>query len=105
MKLTMRDARLEAMRGNLDASVLKKPEPVQEKAPEPVTKEVVKEVPVAAPVTVDTGPIAQAMTDQAQLIAQVIASLKPEQKPGKWTFKITERDRMGNIISFTAEQA
>lgn len=107
MKLTMRDARLQAMRGNLDAGVLKKDEPAEVPKPEPVVQ---KEVPVAAPVTIDMEPVAYAVQQagqiQAQMLGQVAQMLKaePAAKPAtKWTFRITERDRMGNIISFTAE--
>lgn len=103
MKLSMRDARLQAMRGNLDAGALKKDEP----APEPPKAEpIVKEVPVAAPVTVDTAPIAQAMSQQAQMLAKVMQMLKPEPgqpAPNKWSFRVTERDARGNIVAFTAE--
>jgi hypothetical protein len=102
MKLSMKDARLQVMRGNLSPDVVKKATPVAEDAPEPV----VKEVPVAAPVTVDTSPIAQAMSQQSQMLAQVMQMLKPEPgkpAPTKWEFKITQRDTRGNIVSFTAE--
>ncbi len=101
MKLTMRDARLQAMRGNLDAQTLKKDEPVEEPAPEPV----VKEVPVAAPVNVDMAPVAQAMTQQTQMMVQAMQYLKPEPgkpAPTKWIFKITGRDARGQITSFEA---
>lgn len=108
MKLSMKDARLEAMRGNLDARSLKKEEAPEEPKPEPVVQ---KEVQVAAPVTIDTTPMAQAVLQSSQMQSDVLAramemlKTDPVQPVRKWTFKITERDRMGNIISFTAEAA
>jgi len=102
MKMSLRDARLQVMRGNLDPKVVKKeesPEPVVEAAPVPVKES-------APSVTIDTSPIAQAMTSQAMLIAQAMGALKPEPNqpaPTHWTFKITSRDARGNIVAFTAE--
>ncbi len=103
MKLSVRDARLQIMRGNLDSKTLKKDDPV----PAPVAAEpvapVIKEVPVAANVTIDTTQIADAISQQASILGQAMQALQPKDQPNKWVFKITERDRMGNIISFTAE--
>ena len=103
MKLTMRDARLQAMRGNLSPDVVKKATPVVEATtPEPE----IREVPVAAPVNVDMAPVAQAMTQQTQMMVQAMQMLKPEPgkpAPTKWEFKVTGRDVRGQITSFTAE--
>lgn len=107
MKLTMRDARLQAMRGNLDAQALKKDAPPEVKAPEPVVQ---REVQIQQPaVTIDTAPMAQAVMQASQMQAEVLARamelLQPKAaKPVKFKFSITERDRMGNITTFTAEQ-
>lgn len=91
------------MRGNLSPDAVRKPaDGVREVAPEPV----VKEVQVAAPVTVDMAPIAQAMEMNTQMLAHAMSALKPEPgvpAPTKWNFRITERDARGNIVSFTAE--
>jgi hypothetical protein len=104
-KISLRDARMERMRGRLDEQLVT-PQPKNEPPPAP---EVMPATSVQAAVTVDTAPIAHAMEQQTRLIAAAMEVMsrpddaKEPEAPKKWTFRITERDRMGNIIAFTAE--
>jgi len=99
-KITLRDARLERMRGNHKEALegVKPNHEPQEDQPE------VTAAPSQTVVTVDTAPIAHAMGQQAHMLVAAMEAMRPEQKAAaKWNFRITERDRMGNIVSFTAE--
>ena len=105
MKLQMKDARLKVMRGEVSPDALKKPQD-DVAAPAPKPEPVIREVPVVSPVTIDTAPIARAMSQQAQMMVNAMEMLKPEPgqpAPMKWNFRITERDARGNIVAFTAE--
>jgi hypothetical protein len=103
MKLSVRDARLQIMRGNLDSKTLKKEEPAEDPVKVEPAAPVIKEVPVPANVTIDTTQIAAAISQQALILGQAMQALQPKDATNKWVFRITERDRAGNIVSFTAE--
>lgn len=97
------------MRGNLDPKYVKPEEPAKPEAV-PVPQAFTRPDPVVSPVTVDTQPIADALMRasvmQSQALSQAMQQLTPGEPiaaPTKWNFRVTERDRMGNIISFTAE--
>ena len=100
LNLSNRDARLEVMRGNLDKKAValkpvEAPPPVAQPAPPPV---------IQPSVTVDTSPIAAVLSHGFEMMARREDPIvqAPVSAPTKWKFKITERDRMGNIISFEA---
>ena len=104
-KISLHDARIERMRGNIEDQLIQPDEPKE--APQ-VKPEPVKEV-APAQVVIDMTPVANAVQQSGQLQAQMLGQMaqmlkdEPAAQIKKWTFKITERDRMGNIITFTAE--
>lgn len=105
-RISLRDARLERMRGKFDEQLIA-PKP---KEPDQQPSKPAAEVPVSTNVVVDTAPIAQAMTVQTQMLSAAMVSLGTERvvpaaSPRKWNFRITERDMKGNIVAFTAEAA
>lgn len=107
MKMSLRDARLQVMRGNLDPKLLKKeevaeipaPAPVPEPKPEPIAPI------VAGPtnVVIDMDPVARSIMQVGKIQSDVLELMLQAKAISKWNFRVTERDRMGNIISFTAE--
>lgn len=109
-----RDARRHVMRGNADPALVGrgKAAPVQppEDLPEanPAAVEPPQVVDLTPAIDRMAGLIGDALTRAADSQAQAIQAIPqpvPSMPPRKWVFRITERDRAGNIIAFTAEAA
>lgn len=107
-----RDARRHVMRGNADPALVGrgKAAPVQapEDLPEPKPAEPPQMVDLTPAIDRMAGLIGDALTRAADSQAQAIQAIQqpvPSTPPRKWVFRITERDRAGNIIAFTAEAA
>ena len=108
MKMSLRDARLHGMRGNLDSRSLSAPPQQEPVIPEPT------EQPEAAPlVAMAMEKVANAMASievsgRAQSAA-ILAALEVQKQPSaaatpvRWTFRVTKRDAKGNVEEFVAE--
>ena len=104
LNLTTREATLHTLRGNMPRQEVK-----PKALPEPVKSEPAAPVSPAPTVQIDMQPVADALRQGQALMAHALAAREPAEPaapaPTQWQFKITERDRMGNIISFTASPA
>lgn len=109
--ITMADARREAMRGRFDYKTLQKPQTVEPEAfpliednNDQIALEKVSEALVSVSDAVAT---LRASSDrQATALARAIETageaMKAAPAATQWIFRITERDRTGNILEFTA---
>lgn len=100
-----RDARREVMRGNAAPALIGKPKAEAEAKATPTISQPAPEPEDITP-AIDrmAAVIGEAVTQVGTLQADALRALPvPAQAPRKWAFRITERDRAGNIIAFTAE--
>jgi hypothetical protein len=102
INLSMRDASLEVMRGNLDKKSIaeKQPQQAQPVAPPPSVN--VDMTPVADAILAANQSSQQMMAQVMSIVSQPAAPVITQSGPSKWLFRITERDRAGNIVSFEA---
>jgi hypothetical protein len=104
-KISLRDAQLQGMRGNLDARALHRPEHVvnvpeaEPPKPEPDNSALSAAIEKVA-AAVSSVEASSAM--QSEAIARALES-KAAKPAARWTFRVTERDARGNILAFTAE--
>ena len=98
MRLSPSEARKHVLQGNLDGSILRRPEPVVEP---------VKPVPAPDPMTGIADVVMQSVKAQTDISAAMMEALKSvapkDTKTVKeWKFRVTERDSNGNIVAFSA---
>jgi hypothetical protein len=110
LSMSIRDATREVMRGNMDKKAVQRDIPERNELPPPKAE-------VSPPPAQDNTAVADAVANVAtalsslgqaniqntQVMAETLRQLQPKEQQAKaWKFTVTERDRMGNIVSFTA---
>lgn len=107
--ITLREARLHAMRGNSERPAeLIEPESAHQEQSAPIDDSSAKAMELVA---LALGQVSDSVTRSGvagshamQAIAAAMQQLntEPKSKPASFEFRITERDRVGNIVAFTA---